>query len=175
MSVVVFDGFDLVGDSYLGGGSQLMHTPKVGKTDNFYYGIVGNLAVGQRVLRKLQSLVDDDGSMDVEQLNAFDEWALELSERVVNNSYAEVVVIPIAGDMMLNWYTGDPLQHVPKQPIYLGADSGTEIFNYCKALNPGRPFARDCVSMCITASGVSNSPFALSPYHAFSVHPVEAL
>lgn len=175
MSVVVFDGFELVGDSYLGGGSQLMHTPKVGKADNFYWGIVGNLALGQRALRKLESFIGDDGQLSQLSADCFDEWSLELSERVVNGSYAEVIVIPIAGDVMFNWYTGDPLQRVPKQPIYLGADSGTEIFNYCKAMNPGRPFARDCVSMCIQASGVSNAPFALSPFHAYSIHPVEAL
>lgn len=175
MSVVVFDGFDLVGDSYLGGGSQLMHTPKVGKLDNFYYGIVGNLAVGQRVLRKLASLIDDDGRTNLAGLNAFDDWALELPERVAKDSYAELLVIPVAGDDMFSWYASDPLQRVPKQPIYLGANSGIELYNYCKAMNPGRPFARDCVSMCIQASGISNEPFALSPYHAFSVHPVEAV
>ena len=53
MSVVVFDGFDIVGDRYLGHGSMIYDMHKVGETDHFFYGFVGAPSVAQMMVAKL--------------------------------------------------------------------------------------------------------------------------
>lgn len=170
MSVVVFDGFDIVGDRYLGHGSMIYDIHKVGETDHFFYGFVGAPSVAQMMVAKLQDEWGQPG-----YYMRLNEWSLGISDRTAKDDVAELLVIPKQGDDMFYWYIGLPIDRMTKQPYYLGYRDGYGLFNYCRALQNGKPFARDCVGMCITASAVSNDPYAVGPFDVLTVNPVEAL
>lgn len=168
MSVVVFDGFDLVGDRYMGAGAVLSVSDKVGQNEHFFWGYVGSPSIGQYLVSKLYSMWG-------QPLDAFNEWSMSQSDRIANEEPTQALIIPKKQQEMFKLIIGLPVLQLKRQPMYLGADDGMGIYNYCKALNEGKPFARDCVGMCITSSAASCDPFATGPSITLSVNPVEAL
>lgn len=167
MSVVVFDGFDLVGDRYMGVGAVLSVSDKVGQNEHFFWGYVGSPSIGQYMVSKLYSMWG-------QPLDSFNEWSINQSDRIANDEYTQALIIPKTQQDMFQLIIGLPVLQLKRQPMYLGASDGMGIYNYCKALNEGKPFARDCVGMCITSSSASCDPFATGPSIALSVSPVGA-
>lgn len=168
MSVVVFDGFELVGDQFMGAGAVMSSCVKVGHNEQFFWGFVGSPSIAQYMLSKLQSTWG-------ESFDEFNEWSMNQSDRVAVEEATHALVIAKDSHLMLQLAIGLPVLQLEHQPYYIGADDGQGIFNYCKALNVNRPFARECVGMCITASSVSCDPFATGPSVALTVNPFETL
>lgn len=172
MSVVVYDTFDLVGDRYMGQGSVLALCPKVGKNELFAYGFVGSPHFGQMIVSNFYE------DFKVDRVKAVAQHNKRMLELPAQNEWdgTEVLIIPHEKreGSILCLAVRMPALILPDQPLYLGAADGQGIYNYCKALNDNKPFARECVGMCITSSTVSNAPFAVGPSDVVSVSPYGA-
>lgn len=168
MSVVVFDGFDLAADRIMVSGDVLSSCPKIGQNEHFFWGFVGSPSIGQYMISKLYSQWG-------QPLDSFNEWSMNQSDRIANDEPTQVLVIPKHQPEMFQLIIGLPVLLLTRQPFYMGAFGGQSIYNYCKALNAGKPFARECVGMCITASDASSDRFACGPSDVLTVNPVEAL
>ena len=164
MSIVIFDGFDLVGDSYLGYGSALGFVNKVQEFPYFISGYVGMVSNAQHMLRAAKGLNDFDAIVE-----AVDARSREMKGDPDDS--ASVILLSREVSRFYVVHSGFPMIELERQPYYLGAGDGFSIFNTCKHEFPDQRFAIRCAEMCFASSVASSDPFALPPLTTVQVHP----